>query len=495
MGRDTTQTENRSYDRPSIGSDWAASWDELVEDLDVAVHLEGTFANRPASPPAGTKYWATDYKIFSRYDGSTWHDIWGVGTDANRIPAQYVDQQYETLRETKHRQVPVDYSKREDYFTREHTRWSAQEINNNWSFYGTATLDSTTQYRGNDSLQIEGGGGGVLQARSPSGLGLDLSDKWLSVAFYVDSATDSAVAHDFHIWLEDASGNRVEIRDMTYDDEMYDRWIRADMGMWSDNTSFDWTNVSMIAIRKDPGSNNATMNWADVKVTDQPSRGTVIFTFDDGAVEDYENAYPKLGEYGFAGSFFVPTDRLDTAWSGYSDPRGDFYQEMEDWGHDVCPHMRTGDTQLTDMTTTAEKEDAIIGAKRELLRYGFDRGADFFKPMAYRYDAESLDLIEDHYEMNLIGNNDFTTGALITDPLTTGVVSGLGVSDVSGHQAAIDLAAEYNTTAIFTIHSVNIPGNETAFDDILSYAQSEEEAGNIRVMNLSQYRDWLEGRY
>lgn len=34
MARDTTPTTNRGYDRPALGDDWAASWDELVEDLD-----------------------------------------------------------------------------------------------------------------------------------------------------------------------------------------------------------------------------------------------------------------------------------------------------------------------------------------------------------------------------------------------------------------------------------------------------------------------------
>lgn len=91
MARDTTQTTNRSYDRPELGADWAASWDELVEDLDVAVHLEGTYTNRPADPPTDTKYYATDYKILYQYNGTSWDFIWGAGTASNPLPEQYTE--------------------------------------------------------------------------------------------------------------------------------------------------------------------------------------------------------------------------------------------------------------------------------------------------------------------------------------------------------------------------------------------------------------------
>jgi peptidoglycan/xylan/chitin deacetylase (PgdA/CDA1 family) len=51
--------------------------------------------------------------------------------------------------------------------------------------------------------------------------------------------------------------------------------------------------------------------------TDLPEK-PVILTFDDGYLDNYENAFPILQEFGFIGTFFVITDLADQGAEGYA---------------------------------------------------------------------------------------------------------------------------------------------------------------------------------
>lgn len=44
-----------------------ANLDELV-----AIDMQGLLADRPAAPPRGTFYYATDVALLARYDGTSW---------------------------------------------------------------------------------------------------------------------------------------------------------------------------------------------------------------------------------------------------------------------------------------------------------------------------------------------------------------------------------------------------------------------------------------
>jgi peptidoglycan/xylan/chitin deacetylase (PgdA/CDA1 family) len=64
----------------------------------------------------------------------------------------------------------------------------------------------------------------------------------------------------------------------------------------------------------------------------------VILTFDDGYVDNYENAFPILQEFGFTGTFFIltgPTDRGEPAYMSW-----DMLREMSAAGQDIEVHGR-----------------------------------------------------------------------------------------------------------------------------------------------------------
>lgn len=65
----------------------------------------------------------------------------------------------------------------------------------------------------------------------------------------------------------------------------------------------------------------------------------IILTFDDGYLDNYENAYPVLQEFGFKGTFFIPTEFIDIGREGYM--TWPIIKEMAANGHRFEPHSRT----------------------------------------------------------------------------------------------------------------------------------------------------------
>lgn len=65
----------------------------------------------------------------------------------------------------------------------------------------------------------------------------------------------------------------------------------------------------------------------------------VILTFDDGYIDNYQIAYPILQAFGFVGTFFIPTEFIDSNRAGYM--TWPMIEEMAAAGHRFEPHSRT----------------------------------------------------------------------------------------------------------------------------------------------------------
>jgi len=70
MARDTSDTEYHALQRPAIGDDWDAAWDDLVATVDENLRRSGTLANRPSASDAPDDAWyeATDEGVIYRND-------------------------------------------------------------------------------------------------------------------------------------------------------------------------------------------------------------------------------------------------------------------------------------------------------------------------------------------------------------------------------------------------------------------------------------------
>lgn len=93
------------------------------------------------------------------------------------------------------------------------------------------------------------------------------------------------------------------------------------------------------------------LSTAIVAHTELPPK-PVIITFDDGYLDNYEEAYPILQEFGFKGNFFVVTEFIDAGREGYM--TWEMIEEMSRAGHRIESHSRTH----PDLTT--KSRDGLI---------------------------------------------------------------------------------------------------------------------------------------
>jgi peptidoglycan/xylan/chitin deacetylase (PgdA/CDA1 family) len=91
------------------------------------------------------------------------------------------------------------------------------------------------------------------------------------------------------------------------------------------------------------------LNIGNPSLPDKP----VILTFDDGYVDNYENAFPVLQEFGFTGTFFILTDVTDREQPGYMS--WEMLEEMSQAGMQIEVHGR--------------EHIELIDRDREFLRY------------------------------------------------------------------------------------------------------------------------------
>lgn len=115
----------------------------------------------------------------------------------------------------------------------------------------------------------------------------------------------------------------------------------------------------------------------------------VILTFDDGYLDNYENAYPILQQFGFVGTFFIPTEFIDNNRVGYMS--WPMIEEMAASGHRFEPHSRTH-PDLRD-----RENDYLIWeilGPQETLAFHIGYTPRYFSYPSGRYDDDVLAMMQ-----------------------------------------------------------------------------------------------------
>ncbi|MCA9875826.1 MAG: polysaccharide deacetylase family protein, partial [Anaerolineales bacterium] len=107
--------------------------------------------------------------------------------------------------------------------------------------------------------------------------------------------------------------------DLSTEPEMF----RQQMAFLAENgyTTIDLYDLSLAIVNK-------------LTLPDKP----IILTFDDGYLDNYENAFPILQEFGFTGTFFIITDFVDQQLPGYV--TWEMLQEMAAAGMRIESHSK-----------------------------------------------------------------------------------------------------------------------------------------------------------
>lgn len=114
----------------------------------------------------------------------------------------------------------------------------------------------------------------------------------------------------------------------------------------------------------------------------------VVLTFDDGYIDHYAEVYPVLQAFGFTGTFFVVTDRVDSGDPNYASWAQ--LREMAENGMSIEAHTKThrdlrgrdNDFLVYEIVGSMESVSAHMGLPRRMFSYP-----------AGRYDAQTLAVV------------------------------------------------------------------------------------------------------
>jgi len=130
-----------------------------------------------------------------------------------------------------------------------------------------------------------------------------------------------------------------------------------------------------------------TVSLSDL-VSGTAKQGSIVLTFDDGYVDNYENAYPIMKDFGFRGAIFCIAKKIGKP--GYLNTEQ--MKEMVQSGFEFGSHTSTH-PELP-LLTHEEKKREILGSKNQLEQeIGVD--INFFCYPKGLYDQEVLTLVEE----------------------------------------------------------------------------------------------------
>lgn len=116
----------------------------------------------------------------------------------------------------------------------------------------------------------------------------------------------------------------------------------------------------------------------------------IILTFDDGYLDNYENAFPILQEFGFQGTFFIVTEFVDLGRPGYM--TWPMIEELAAAGMGVEPHSKTH-ADLSDKPRDTLLWE-ILGSQETLASHvGYT--PRFFCYPGGRYDEDTIAMLQE----------------------------------------------------------------------------------------------------
>ena len=129
-----------------------------------------------------------------------------------------------------------------------------------------------------------------------------------------------------------------------------------------------------------------------------------------------------------------------------------------------------------------EQRRILVKNKRLLMEKGFERGARHFRTTYDAYDANTIELMREYFELSFVGMGSATgTNLRVTDPSTIGFK---GADDYAKARRLIDTAVEYNQLLGMNFHMRHMPSEE-AFTDLVEYVRDYERRDQLAVITPS----------
>lgn len=124
--------------------------------------------------------------------------------------------------------------------------------------------------------------------------------------------------------------------------------------------------------------------------SEEPPEKSVVLTFDDGYIDNYEIAFPILEEFGYTGTFFIVTEFVDFGVEGYM--TWEMIEEMAAAGHRFESHTKSH-PDLSNL----KRSDLVwqILGSQETLAAHIGYKPQFLSYPSGRYNEETIELVEE----------------------------------------------------------------------------------------------------
>ena len=224
-------------------------------------------------------------------------------------------------------------------------------------------------------------------------------------------------------------------------------------------------------------------------IADKPkTRGAVILNFDDGYLDNYTNAFPRMERYGYRGN--VAVSGVKTNKTYYPDYLSiDQMKDLAAHGWDIINHMWSH-PEITDDDDFAKYEDELRKNQDFLKSNGLGRGYRFFRPRGqYVGSAERWELINKYVALGCGGLGLVSAPVLSAADLKTVYYFGGTYLTIP---SAAEIATAVNNGQILHYGFHNI--NDEGFGIALPTALFEQLLANIHeagadVITLSDFYD------
>lgn len=222
--------------------------------------------------------------------------------------------------------------------------------------------------------------------------------------------------------------------------------------------------------------------WVDdFHFVPKPDTPTVMLQFHGGYETHYEEALPRVAQYDFPATTFVPTDRLraDAAVQGDRLTEGQV-EELAAEGWTIG--CQTANAAQAGSIGEAGAEELITGPAEWLEEEGYDDDGRFFAFPGSQYTEETYELVQDNYDLAFAGQTQ--SQGYAGNPHLCSVVSG-----PTGDEGAslVEWTAEMGGITSIGFYQLEESGAIEGLESTL--AALEEYSGEVDVITPGEMAD------
>ena len=339
---------------------------------------------------------------------------------------------------------------------------------------GTVKRTQETAFSGKEAVRMDTEGSDSARISRRFETSKDFRNRDVSLAVKPESSTNGFVS--VAVQFRGLFGGSRTVSGYVYTGAE-NRWIRLDFGVHKD------AGVNMRAIKEIrifcwDGEDASTQFYIDdLRIMEKPEKGVVMFNFEGGSEKDYTVARSVLGERGWTGTLFAPSNGIDQNEA----PTVAQYREMQKNGWIVGGYT-VGRQKLTEYSL-GDQEIIFAENRRQLEAKGLTGDFVPFLPPYSVYNAGTLDLVLEYFDAMYVNAGGATGVAVpVTDPRTIGVVN---AESLDRAKQAVDDAATFKQAAALSIRMDQVDGNH--LKKLCNYVQQAVNAGGVEVLNTAEH--------